>query len=415
MAYEIKMPQLGLTMTEGTVGRWLKREGESVNKGDVLVEIETDKIATEIESEFSGTLLKILQQEGEEVPVQGILCLIGEANENVAGVTETVATSVPEVVQSEPMINTAIKPAVSAPVANSSVNGRVKASPLAKKMAMDKGIDLSVVSGSGPGGRIVKQDILNHKSTSSPIPVGGNESVSKKADFVANTSERREKMKSMRKTVASRMLQSHLEIPGVTQTVKVDVTCLLALRKQLNAERDESQRFSINDFILKATSKALWLHKEMLISIDGDEIIYHDHVNLGMAVSVDSGLIVPVIRQAESLTLESLSVQAKELAKKAREGTLSAQEYQGNTFTISNLGMFGIESFTPIINQPDAAILGVCAVQEELALSQSDELLKKQVMRLSLTFDHRLLDGVVVAKFQKTLTELLENPMNMLL
>lgn len=419
MAHEIKMPQLGLTMTEGTVGRWLKNEGDTVNLGEPLVEIETDKLTSEIESEFSGVLLKIIQKEGDEVPVQGLLALIGEANE-VATSSEAVSpTAVTLAVPNAP------PPAHIAAVASdaaiiSSLSGRIKVSPLAKKIAKERNIDLASVVATGPGGRIVKSDIDNYQhtatatATATPVPT----SVAAPARVngaVALSHTRREKMKSMRKTVATRMLQSHTEIPNVTQTIKVEVTALLALRKQLNQERAEDNRLSVNDFILKATAKALAQHKEILVSIDGDEIIYHDEVNLGMAVGLDSGLVVPVIHQADLLALGHLSDTAKCLAKKAREGTLLADDYQGHTFTLSNLGMYGIESFTPIINQPDAAILGVCAVQEELALDKAGAVVSQQNMRLSMTFDHRLLDGAVVAKFQQTLRKLLENPMNILL
>lgn len=408
MAHEIKMPQLGLTMTEGTVGRWLKKEGDVVNEGDPLVEIETDKLASEIESEFSGILLKIVQEEGNEVPVQTVLCVIGEKNEEIS-----VNSSSHE--DSESHIATTLQPNIeqknTEPLQH---NDRIKISPLARKIAADKNIDLSKISGTGPNGRIVKRDVLNFEQVN--VVVANTEIPSESivsSHFVEGS--RREKMKSMRKVVATRMLKSHLDIPNVTQTIKVDVTNLITFRKQLNQNREKSSSFSINDFILKATAKALSYHKEILVSIEGDEIIYHNDVNLGMAVGIDGGLIVPVINNANILSLENLSMIAKLLANKAREGSLTAEEYKGNTFTISNLGMYGIESFTPIINQPDAAILGVCSVQDELDIDIDGKLIKKQVMRLSLTYDHRLLDGVVVAKFQQTLCQLLENPINILI
>jgi len=209
------------------------------------------------------------------------------------------------------------------------------------------------------------------------------------------------------------MLKSHTEIPNVTQNIKVDVTELMKLRKMLLATT--GKKYSVNDLILKAVAKCLRAHPEMLVSFDGDRIIQRAHVNLGMAVALDNGLIVPVIRDADKLGLDALAAAAKDLATRAKENKLGADEYKGSTFSISNLGMFGIETFTPIINQPDAAILGVCAIQDELVMDDEGNISKRQFMRLSVTLDHRLLDGAVVAKFQMDLRDLLQTPMNILL
>ena len=221
-----------------------------------------------------------------------------------------------------------------------------------------------------------------------------------------------EKLTGMRKVVAQRMYTSAVEIPTVTQTVKIDVTALLAFRKQL---KEAGHPFSVNDLVLKAVAKALRQHPEMLVSLDGEQIIRRAHVNLGMAVALDTGLIVPVIRDADLLSLEALSAKAKDLAERARTNQLGADEYKGSTFTVSNLGMFGVESFTPIINQPDAAILGVNCTEDELVMEDDGTIAKHQVMRISLTFDHRLLDGAVAAKFEMAVRELLEHPMDILL
>ena len=221
-----------------------------------------------------------------------------------------------------------------------------------------------------------------------------------------------EKLTGMRKVVAQRMYTSAVEIPTVTQTVKIDVTALLAFRKQL---KEAGHPFSVNDLVLKAVAKALRQHPEMLVSLDGEQIIRRAHVNLGMAVALDTGLIVPVIRDADLLSLEALSATAKDLAERARTNQLGADEYKGSTFTVSNLGMFGVESFTPIINQPDAAILGVNCTEDELVMEDDGTIAKHQVMRISLTFDHRLLDGAVAAKFEMAVRELLEHPMDILL
>ena len=221
------------------------------------------------------------------------------------------------------------------------------------------------------------------------------------------------KLMGMRKVVAERMFQSHNEIPPVTQNIKVDVTELMKLRKTLL--ETTGKKYSVNDLILKATAKCLRQHPEMLVSYDGSQIIQRAHVNLGMAVALDAGLIVPVIRDADKMGLDQLSATAKDLAQRAKENKLTTDEYKGSTFSVSNLGMFGIETFTPIINQPDAAILGVCAIEDELALDAEGGVTVRKVMRLSVTLDHRLLDGAVVAKFEMDLRDLLQTPMNILL
>ena len=217
----------------------------------------------------------------------------------------------------------------------------------------------------------------------------------------------------MRKVVAQRMLQSHTEIPPVTQNTKVDVTELMKFRKMLMAET--GNKYSVNDLILKATAKCLRQHPEVLVSLDGDQVIQRALVNLGMAVALDAGLIVPVIRDADRLGLDALSAAAKDLASRAKNNKLTPDEYKGSTFSVSNLGMFGIETFTPIVNQPDAAILGVCAVQDELVMDDEGNISKHQVMRLSFTYDHRLIDGAVAAKFVMALRDLLEKPMSIIL
>ena len=221
------------------------------------------------------------------------------------------------------------------------------------------------------------------------------------------------KLSGMRKVVAERMLQSHTEIPPVTQNTKVDVTALMRFRKSLI--ETAGKKFSVNDLILKATAKVLRAHPEVLVSYDNGQVIQRAHVNLGMAVALDAGLIVPVIRDADKMGLDELAAKAKDLATRAKENKLTTDEYKGSTFSVSNLGMFGIETFTPIVNQPDAGILGVCAIQDELVMDDEGNISKHQVMRLSFTYDHRLIDGAVAAKFIMDLRDLLQSPMNILL
>ena len=423
MAYELKMPQLGLTMETGTIGEWLKAEGDPVAVGDPLVQVETDKLTNDVESEVSGVLLKIVAKPGDELPVQAVLAYIGEPGEkletsSVTAEPEEASDESKESLSAKSVEETAGKTIERAP------GERIKISPLAKKTAQKLGVDYTGLAGSGPGGRIVQKDVLEAEKNPKPVKEENSakpaeaEPASAELSF-GNTGlslmegDEVIKLTGMRKTVAARMYKSTSEIPSVTTTVKADVTELWKLRKQIN--EDMEVRYSINDYILKATAKTLRNHKKLLTAWDGNQIIQRAHVNLGMAVALETGLIVPVIRDADRLAISDISAQARELALKAREGRLSTEEYQDSTFSVSNMGMYGVESFTPVINQPDAAILGVCAIQDELALNAEGEVENRKVMRLSMTWDHRLMDGTDAAAFQADLRALLENPMKILL
>lgn len=413
MAFEVLMPQLGLTMEEGTVSQWIKHEGDEVKAGDVILEITTDKLTNEVASEHDGVLLKIVAQEGEDIPVKGLLAYIGQPGEAVGGAAAPAAATAPAA-EAAP----AAPAAAPAPVAAAG-GARIRISPLARKTAAKLGVDYSHIAGSGSSGRITQRDILaaaNAPKTAAPAAVEAAAApapTTKAGSLELMEGDTVIKLAGMRKVVSQRMWASHNEIPPVTQNIKVDVTALMKFRKMLLAET--GKKYSVNDLVLKATAKCLRQHPEMLVSLDGDQIIQRAHVNLGMAVALDAGLIVPVIRDADKLSLDALSAAAKDLAVRAKENKLGADEYKGSTFTVSNLGMFGIETFTPIINQPDAAILGVCAIHDELDMDDEGKLFKKQVMRLSCTLDHRLLDGSVVAKFEMDLRDLLEKPMSILL
>ena len=420
MAYEVLMPQLGLTMEEGTVSQWVKHEGDPEKTGDVLLEITTDKLTNEVTSEHDGVLLKIVAQEGEDVPVKGLLCYVGQAGESVGDAPAAApAAAAPAAAPAAP----AAAPAA-VPVA---AGARLRVSPLARKTAAKLGVDLSKLTGSGPSGRIRQQDVLaaaNAAQVAAPAPAAAAAPApaaaaapaarpAAKGGLELMEGDTVVKLAGMRKVVAQRMLQSHTEIPPVTQNTKVDVTELMKFRKMLLAET--GSKYSVNDLILKATAKCLRAHPEVLVSLDGDQIIQRAHVNLGMAVALDAGLIVPVIRDADRLGLDALSAAAKDLASRAKSNKLTPDEYKGSTFSVSNLGMFGIETFTPIVNQPDAAILGVCAVEDELMMDDQGGISKHQVMRLSFTYDHRLIDGAVAAKFVMALRDLLEKPMSIIL
>ena len=421
MAFEVLMPQLGLTMEEGTVSQWIKHEGDEVKTGDVIVEITTDKLTNEVTSEHDGVMLKIVAQEGEDIPVKGLLAYIGQPGESVGDGAPAAAAPAAPAAEVAPAAAPAAAPA---PVA--AANGaRIRISPLARKTAAKMGVDYTGIAGTGPSGRIVLKDILAaaEAQKNAPAPVAAPAPAAApaakpsapKAGLELMEGDTVVKLSGMRKVVSERMLASHTEIPPVTQNIKVDVTNLMKFRKMLLAET--GKKYSVNDLVLKALAVCLRSHPEILVSFDeaNHQIIQRAHVNIGMAVALDSGLITPVIRDADKMGLDTLAATAKDLATRAKENKLKPEEYKGNTITVSNLGMFGIETFTPIINQPDSVIVGVCAIEDELALDDEGKVVKKQVMRLSVTLDHRTLDGAVVAKFQMDLRDLLQNPMSILL
>lgn len=426
MAYEILMPQLGLTMEEGTVSEWLKHEGDAVKAGEAVAEITTDKLTNEIQSEHDGVLLKIVAAEGEDVPVKGVLAYIGEPGEVIGGQGAAPAVNAPAAGPAAEAVQSA--PAAEVPMPVSSDGRRIRISPLARKTAAKLGIsDFSGIIGSGTSGRIVRSDILaaaeaSAKTAAEAKPSAAVQPASEsKAEVKASKSGSVElmdgdtviKMSGMRKVVAERMMSSHTEIPPVTQNTKVDVTELVKFRKLLINET--GRKYSVNDLILKATAKMLKAHPEILVSYDNGRMIQRAHVNIGMAVALDAGLIVPVIRDADQLGLDAIADKAKDLAGRAKDNKLLPDEYKGSTFSVSNLGMFGIETFTPIINQPDAAILGVCAIQDELVMDDEGNISKRQFMRLSFTYDHKLIDGATAAKFIMDLRDLLQSPMRILL
>ena len=410
MAFEILMPQLGLTMEEGTVTQWLKQEGDPVKAGEAVLEITTDKLTNEVTSEHDGVLLKIVAQEGEDIPVKGLLGYIGQAGEQVDDTAAPAPAAAPAQASAAPAT-----PAAAPAAAPSGV--RIRISPYARKLAAGMGVDYSHLTGSGPSGRIVAKDILAAAEAQKAAPAAPAAAPAapapKKGGLELMDGDTVVKLSGMRKVVAERMLQSHTEIPPVTQNTKVDVTALMQFRKSL--AETAGKKFSVNDLILKATAKVLRQHPEILVSYDNGQIIQRAHVNLGMAVALDAGLIVPVIRDADKMGLEELAAKAKDLATRAKGNQLTTDEYKGSTFSVSNLGMFGIETFTPIVNQPDAGILGVCAIQDELVMDDEGSISKHQIMRLSFTFDHRLIDGAVAAKFIMNLRDLLQSPMNILL
>jgi pyruvate dehydrogenase E2 component (dihydrolipoamide acetyltransferase) len=410
MATEVKMPQLGLTMEEGTISKWVKQEGDKVNVGDVLVEITTDKLSSEIESEVEGVLLKIVAQEGEDIPVKGVIAIIGNEGETVD------VPAAPKAVEEAKV--EAAPVAVEAPKAPAvTETGRVKASPLAKKTAADLGVDLTGLSGTGTGGRIVQKDVFEaaEKQKSQPAQTAATAASPVAAPAVqAASADIVKPLSNMRKVIGKRMQANKQTAPHVTLTTEVNVDKTIALRNKLNA-KNKDVRFSYTDILVKMSAAALRSHPIMNSSITEDSFIIHDRVNIGVAVALDGGLVVPVVSDADRKGLKAITTETKELITRARENTLTPDQMSGATFTISNLGGYDIDGFTPVINLPEAAILGVGRIVKKPIVNENDEIVPASMMVLSLSFDHRVVDGADAAAFLKTLKGYLEDPDNMYL
>ncbi len=388
MITEVYMPKNGMDMTEGVLVRWLKQEGERVEVGDPIMEIETDKISMEAEAPASGILLKQLFGEDEIIPVLTTVGYIGEEGDVIP---DGNAPAAPAAAEEAPAAVAAAPVPQLAPVA-----GNVAATPYAKFLAVNNGVDLASVQPSGSMGEVKARDVEAALSRQNAP-----------ADAVAVP------MSSMRKVIAQRMVSSHTEIPTVTACVKVDMTKLLKLREEINAGKEKADRISINDFIVKATGKALLANERFRMTIQNDCFYIHNNIDVGVAVGMEDGLLVPVVRGVDTKTLSQISAEVKTLASAAREGKLKPQDMGNACISISNMGMFGTHYFTPIINQPEASILGVCSIEDELALVNGEVVVKK-VSLLATTFDHRILNGTEAAKFQADLKALLENPLDIL-
>ncbi len=404
---EIRMPQLGLTMTEGTITAWFKQEGDTVAVGDPFYEVETDKLTNEITSEADGVLRKIIATEGAEVPVQGLLALVGDADEPLPATDD--ATPHPAAQEAPPQADpTEVGAAPVAPRAD----GRVRASGLAKKLATAQGVDLSQVTGTGPGGRIVATDVERAAATPTPTPAAAPvvepvEAVGtvSATDVVPRT--RVEHMSSMRRSIARNMLASWTSIPVVHYHLSVDTTALATLKADIMAACDKKVTFT--DIIAKLTAAALMDFPALNCSVVGDDIVYHDYVNLGVAVALPDGLVVPVITDTQAKGISVIADENKDHASRARSGGLTPDELTGGTFTISNIGMYGIDTFDPIVNGAEVAILGIGAiVQTPVALD--GEVVVRPRMTLSLTADHRAADGAITAQFLDRLRTFIENP-----
>ncbi|MEX2364784.1 MAG: pyruvate dehydrogenase complex dihydrolipoamide acetyltransferase [Balneolaceae bacterium] len=408
MAIKIEMPKLSDTMEEGVIATWNVKEGDTVSAGDIIAEVDTDKATMEVEAFDDGTVLKILVAEGEAVPLGGLMAVLGEEGEDISDIlkgAEGGASNKEEAKETSSEKEEKASSPKEETAESTDTNGRIKASPLAKKMAEDKGIDLESVKGSGPEGRIVKKDIEDYKGTEK-----------KEAPAAAKTFESLEskdvKVSQMRKVIARRLSESKFSSPHFYETIDIDMKAAMASRASMNEANDV--KISFNDIVVKACAIALTRHQSVNSSWHGDIIKEHGDVHVAVAVAIDEGLMTPVIRHTDKKGLSQISAETRELAGRARDRKLQPEEMEGSTFTISNLGMFGIEEFTAIINPPNACILAVGAIRD-VPVVENGAVVPGKRMKVTLSSDHRIVDGAKAAQFLNTVKTLLENPLSMLL
>jgi pyruvate dehydrogenase E2 component (dihydrolipoamide acetyltransferase) len=410
MAEAVKLPKMSDTMTEGVIVKWNYKVGDTVKSGDVLAEVETDKATMDMEVYAKGSILYLVE-EGSAIPVDGVIAVVGNPGDDyqsflsgapaapavsAAPAAETVSAPAPQQMAATP---------VAAPITTTSADDRLKASPLAKKLAEEKGIDLHQVQGSGENGRIIRKDIeeFTPAAASASAPaisyVSGTESFEEVA------------VSQMRKTIAARLSESKFGAPHFYLTMEINMDNAVAAREQMNAVSDV--KISMNDLVIKAVASSLRKHPKVNSSWLGSKIRYNHHIHIGVAMAVEEGLLVPVVRFADQKSLSHISTEVKDYGKRAKEKKLQPQDWAGNTFTISNLGMFGIEEFTAIINPPDACIMAVGAVKDTVGVVKG-EIKPVKTMKVTLSCDHRVVDGAIGASFLNTFKAFLEEPVKML-
>ena len=407
----ITMPKLSDTMVEGTIARWKKKEGDTVEMGDILAEVETDKATMEMEAFDEGILKEIYVGDGGVAKVGEKVALVLGEGETVEGASAAPAAK-PDLTTAKPQ---EAKAAPAAPTTAAAVGAeRAKASPLAKKIAVERGIALEGIKGTGPGGRIVVKDLPEKGAAAAPAPAAA--PPPKVQAPSAGQGDNRVPLTGMRRVIAERLLASKTQLPHFYLSIEVDASSLMRLRKELNSANEAAglPKLTVNDFVLLAVARAASSHPYINASWAGDAIIQFASVNISVAVAVDEGLVTPVIRDANKLSLKEISVTVKDLAKRARDKKLKPEEYQGGTITVSNLGAYGIEQFCAIINPPQAAILAVGAIVKKPAVNAKNEIVVGERMTISLSGDHRVVDGAVGAEYLSTLRKLIENPALML-
>lgn len=418
----VLMPKMSDTMNEGVIAAWHKKIGDTVKSGELMAEIETDKATMEYESYNTGTVLYLGAETGKSVPVNGVLAIVGEKGADWATLLKAHQSKDSDggsaSVKAETGVSSsaggAINPsaAVQATTTDPSTNGRIKASPLAKKMASEKGYNLANISGTGDNGRITRQDVENFKPGTSAAPAKAGAAPVVLPQVVGQESFEEVAVSQMRKTIAKRLSESMYTAPHFYLTMEINMDKAVEARKSIN--EISPVKISFNDMVIKATAAALRQHPDVNVSWLGDKIRKNHHIHIGVAVAVKDGLLVPVIRFADNKSLSHISTEVKDLAQKAHDKKLQPKDWEGSTFSISNLGMFGIEDFTAIINPPDACILAVGGIKET-AVVKNGQLVPGNVMKVTLSCDHRAVDGAVGSAFLKTLKGLLEDPVRILI
>ena len=408
MATNVVMPQMGYDMREGTVVRWYKQEGETVDRGEVIADIETDKATVEFEAYTGGVLGRIVAEAGVAVPVGELIAIITEPGESVPEVAAPAASPAPAAPTPAPAAAEPEPPAAPAPASD----GSVRASPIARRLARERGIDLSLVTGTGPNGRITERDVENYQaapaateSTPAPAPVPA---------VVTAPSDSRIELSRMRQTIARVTSDSKSTAPHFYVTAEIDMGKAMSLRRDVNDESDPENRVSVNDLMVKACALALAKHPKFNSFFRGDHLEVHGAMNIGIAIALESGLILPGVSNCESKSLVQIAAATKDLIARANSGTLRNEEYSSTTFSISNMGMFDVESFTAIIYPPHAAILAVGSVKQQPVV-RDGELAVGTMMKATLSTDHRVADGAEAAQFLMEIKRVLENPVSLLL
>lgn len=430
MAIKIEMPKLSDTMEEGTIAKWNVKEGDQVQSGDIIAEVETDKATMDVEVYDPGTILKLMASEGDAVPLGEPMAIIGEPGEDISDLlsgagsngAETKVEAATEPPSSEESFSDPIFGGITDQESDSSAStesmtaedGRIKASPLARKMAKDKGLDIAVIKGTGPDGRVTKRDVEQAEAqpAKSEEPIASTSAPAPAAPAAATAEDEDVRISQMRKAIARRLSESKFTNPHFYETVDIDMKKAIAARGELNATSEV--KISFNDLVVKACAVALKKHKYVNASWLGDTIRLHGSAHIAVAVAIEDGLVTPVITHADKKGLQAISSETKELAALARDKKLQPEQMEGSTFTVSNLGMFGIEEFTSIINPPNAAILAVGAIRD-VPVVEDGAIVPGKRMKVTLSADHRVVDGAKAAEFLNTLRSLLENPMSMLL
>ncbi len=413
MAETINMPKLGFDMAEGLLVRWVKQVGENINKGDVLAEIETDKATVEVESSASGVVLSHIVEQGTIVPVNAPIAVVGQAGEKVEAPVADSSKQKAEVKADEkPAAPTQPTPVPTTQAVSSPTTGPVKASPLAKKIAKEKNINLASIQGSGPGGRVVKKDVEAALSSAQPSAVS--RSIPQPVYQVNVTQEDTTvQTTKLRQAIGRRLVESKQTIPHFYVTHEYKMDALMDMRKQANAFLPDGEKLSVNDFILKAVALTLRQFPNLNATIKGNEIIQFGHVNVGVAVTVPGGLMTVVVKDTDQKSMRQISAEVKAMAGRAREGKVKPEDVDGSTFSTSNLGMYDVEDFIAIINPPEAAILAISSARE-VPVVENGQIKPGWRMKATISVDHRVSDGAEAAQFMQKLAEFLENPVRML-